>query len=176
MESQAYGRCCVKAVLAMDKSKKESPADRRINALYDAINRLDSPDFFIGIEIRRAPNENPPARRMRSLLRQRLSTADWDELTRLVSSEGPERLPSWCYEHEGWKVDFSPIPKSAGLRGQTGVRPIGMVFERGGWIDSRRALLNAMESKARAYDDLGMPYVIAVNACATFVQQTDILV
>ena len=156
----------LEAVLATDESSKETAARSRMNAVYDALNQMDSPNFFIGMELRGAPRTPPPAKQIRSFLEKHLSALDPDDIGKLWQSHGLDGVPRWLCRHEGWEIEFYPIPKSPGLRGKPGIRPIGI--QSSGWhwqkVEGRLAIRNAILAKAGRYGNLDLPYVIAVNA------------
>lgn len=70
----------MEAVLASDESEAEAAANARMDAVYDALNRLESPNFFIGMELRGAPETPPPARQIRAFLEEHLVPLNPDEL------------------------------------------------------------------------------------------------
>lgn len=174
-ESPSGGSFYMEAVVASDQSEEDAAARARMNVVYDTLDRLDSPNFFIGLELRGAPKTPPRARPIRSFLRQRLAQLDPDEITQLVESGGFDALPHWRFEHEGWEIDFFPIPKSPRARGKPGIRPVGMRMPEAFWSDPSAAIRNAIVGKAGQYGDLDLPYVIAVNALEAGVDRIDIM-
>lgn len=174
IHSPTHNHFYLEAVLATDESDEEAAARARLNTFYDAIDRMDSPNFFIGVDIEGEPKTPPPAKRIRGFLTQRLAGLDPDEIGRLIESDGFDALPRWRFRYPGCVVEFYPIPKSSKLRGKPGVRPIGMQAGKGGWIDSRTPIKDAIVRKGRRYGKLDLPYVIAVNALGEHVDKTDI--
>lgn len=152
----------MEAVLATDESNQKSAARARINAVYDAINRFDSPNFFIGMELKGEPKAQPSARNIKQFLTKKLQGLDADQITR-QQIENPASIPRWRYEHDGWQIDFSPIPKSENLRGKPGVRPIGQWSTGMQEINVDVAIRDAITKKAGRYGELDLPYIIAVN-------------
>ena len=47
----------LEAVLATDESDEEAAARARLNTFYDAIDRMDSPNFFIGVDVKGEPKK-----------------------------------------------------------------------------------------------------------------------
>lgn len=165
----------LEAVLATDESDEEAAARARLNTFYDAIDRMDSPNFFIGVDVEGEPKTPPPAKTIRGFLTQRLAGLDPDEIGRLIESDGFDALPRWRFRYPGCVVEFYPIPKSPELRGKSSVRPIGMQSGGGGWIESRTSIRDAIVRKAGRYGDLDLPYVVAVNALGVHVNGIDIM-
>ncbi len=158
----------LEATLAMDLTKEEMGAEARKNEVYDAINRLESPNFFIGMEIEGSPEQPPSARKMRSFLTEKLNDLDPDQLTVELERGGLEALPKWRYEDCGWVLIFSPLPKTREIRGMGGIRPIGIQMTETKTVTPEIAIRNAILEKAEAYGSLPVPYLVAVNGLGEF--------
>jgi hypothetical protein len=165
----------VEARVTTHVSEAEAKAAARRNEFYDVLDRtLDSPDFFICLRMRGAPNRAPSAKSMRMFLESRLRGLDPD----VVEAElrrGEER--TWPYERDGWQIDFFPIPKGPESRGRPGVRPLGLfapepLVQR---LDPVTPIRRAIEKKAGSYGDLDLPYVIALNTLGEFSSREHVL-
>ena len=163
----------MEAVLASDECDKDAAARARMNSVYDSLNRLESGSFFIGMNIQDALETQPPARRMRSFLATQLESLNPDEIASVYESEGISAVPKWSFEHEGWKIEFFPIPKSQEARGEPGVRPLGFWQYGPYWSTSRVAIRDAIVSKSGRYGALDRPFIIAVNALSGGVDWED---
>jgi hypothetical protein len=164
----------MEVVVVANMSEDESATRARMDVVYDAINRLDSPNFFIGMNIEGTPQTPPPTGPIRSFLSKNLDGLDPDKMMILLES-GLDALPHWHYEYGDWKLDFYPIPKSPEARGKPGTRPIGLQFYSLQFVDSRTAIRDALCTKAGRYGDLALPYVVAVNALDKSTDFTDIM-
>lgn len=164
----------MEVVVASNMSEDEYAARARMDVVYDSINRLDSPNFFIGMDIQGVPQTPPPAGPTRSFLSKNLAGLDPDQMMKLLRS-GLDALPHWHYEYGDWKIDFYPIPKSTEARGKPGTRPIGLQFYGPQFMDSRAAIREALCTKAGRYGDLTLPYVVAVNALDRSTDSTAIM-
>jgi hypothetical protein len=154
----------LEAAIVSDESDEEAAGRARVNAVYDALDRLDSPDFFVGMRISGLPVSQPPARQIRAFLARNLASVDPDEIT----SRGIDALPRWYFRDQDWTVEFYPIPKKPEARGKPGVRPIGAITTAARQIDPGSAIRDTLIEKARHYGELNLPYVIAVNALTEF--------
>jgi hypothetical protein len=161
-------RFYLEATVVTGKSAKEAAAEARMNDVYDALNSLDSPNFFIGVRIFGAPRTPVPARRIRSVLASRLAKLDPDEVNARFNARGLDGLPRWRFEHDGWIVDFFPIPKRAEARGRPGIRPLATYYRADVTFDIVEHVTKAVESKASRYGQLDLPYLIAVNVLESF--------
>jgi hypothetical protein len=167
-------RFFVEAIIATDESETDVAARARMNVVYDALNQLDSPNFFLGMDLEGTPETPPSAKSMRAFLQERLENLDPDAIIELWETNGLSGIPRWHYQHDGWDITFFPIPKSAEARGKPSVRPIGMKFHGFRQIAPEQAIKSAVLRKAGRYGDLGRPYVIAVNAISEYgVDRTD---
>ncbi|HVT18580.1 MAG TPA: hypothetical protein VHQ90_20675 [Thermoanaerobaculia bacterium] len=154
-----------------------STADRGVSRLREtvlrAINQMESPKFFLNVTERGNPATVPSSKKLRSDLTQWLSTLDPDEAMRLLKEGGPHSLPTFMYRYEGWTVEFSAMPKSPKLRGQRGVRTIG-IHSTGGFtrVLTAEAVKRALKRKIGKYGKLDLPYIVAVNASESFGDST----
>jgi hypothetical protein len=175
VRSQNGQTCYLEAVLSSDETREESAANARMNQVYDALNRLDSPDFYIGMNLRGAPATPPSGRSMRRFLSSHLADVNFDEIAGQFQVGGFPALPQWQYQHDGWTIDFYPLPKSDRARGRGGIRPIGIQFEPVRLLQTREAIRDSILEKAGRYGELGHPYIIAVNVLADHVDRTDVM-
>jgi hypothetical protein len=175
VEDKSGCRFYLEAVLATGESEEDRAEKARMNVVYDVLNRLNSPNFFIGMKFKGAPETPPSARKMMSFLAERLATLNPDELAKIIMSDGFKAVPQWSYEHQGWIIDFFPIPKSPKMRGRFGVRPLGTWFPDVQIIQPHIPLREAVIEKAGRYGDLNLPYVIAVNALDDDVERINIM-
>jgi hypothetical protein len=68
----------LEAVLATAESAEAAAARSRMNDVYDALNRLHSPDFFIGMNVHGAPEAPVPAKQIRAFLKAKMDELDAD--------------------------------------------------------------------------------------------------
>jgi hypothetical protein len=114
----------LEATLALS-SQDEAAKESMIAQVYDTLNKMHSPNFFVAIQVQGTPKTPPPGKRLRHQLEQWLATLDPDDLRHKLETEGFDGLPSFEWAYEGWNLSFLPIAKSPNLRGKSGVRPIG---------------------------------------------------
>lgn len=148
---------------------QQSDADRakggRQAALYDALQALNSPNFFLWIDVQEIGPDDLPKRPLVRALERWLATLNPDEeqerLTRYNTLDVLKRFES---SDRGWTVSFRAIPKSLPARGHDGIRPLGMF---GGLdvdvVDGVGPLKRALLEKGNAYGAPEGPFIIALG-------------
>jgi hypothetical protein len=157
-------------------SDKEVAAGRREGQVYDAINRIRSPDFFLYVEVEQASQSPLSASRLRPRLEAWLKALDYDEIRRLAEAGNFFRSPDtprFRWDHGGWRIEFMPIPKKE-ARGKPGLRPIGLHAPKGGFENDSGLIRKAVMDKANAYGQFDIPYVIAIGVHDLFPDHIDL--
>jgi len=155
-------------------SAEEQAQEKRAAVVYDTLNGLDSPNFFLHIDVRGAPKTPPAGARLREDLHKWLAPLDPDVIARRLSEFGLDGLPTLEWQHDGWSLTFSPIPKAPENRGKTGLRPLGSRVS-GGWSRSHKPLRVAVNSKTKKYTNVELPLVIAVNVLDESADDFDVM-
>jgi hypothetical protein len=169
-------RFYLEAIIATDESMNDSAASARIKRVFDQLNeKLNSPDFWIGMKLHGAPKTPPKVKNIKRFLEGHLADLNPDEINKVLESRGIDALPHWSYEHDGWEITFFPVPKSTKSRGKSNHRPLGIEIFEPRWIDSRVAVREAIVSKAGRYGHLGLPFIVAVNALGEHIDQIGIM-
>jgi hypothetical protein len=162
----------VEAKAMLGKGADVGP-DARVQRLYDAVDKLDCPNFFLGITVRTVGSADLPTRKLRSKAEEWLSSLDPDE-TKHVSIYDPDR-ERFEWQEAGWDIELRPIPIRGDARGQSGHRPLGILGAQGAWINDSGALKAALEDKGSAYGDLDAPLIIAVNSFGFSSDEFDVM-
>ncbi len=100
---------------------------------------------------------------MRNFLEPQIAGLDPDKVTKQFKRGGVQALPSWHWEHEGWRITFFAIPKSTSARAKPGVRPVGLRIPELSWHSPHIGIRNSLRGKATKYGRLDLPYVVAIN-------------
>lgn len=141
---------------------------KRINRVYDAIDLLKSPDFFVGVHVNHPGSRDLRAGPLRSWLQTKLGELDPDEV-KLHETAEDQAVLEWTGTFADWTITFLPIPKKAEYRNELGVRPLGLMMSGPDVLDSAKHLKKALEKKASKYGIPALPYVIAVDVMEFFV-------
>lgn len=153
----------VEAVLATDMSDAERGAEARMAVVYDALNELGPTNFFLGMDLDGAPKNPPPAKRLRTQISKWLGGLDADAVAAAIQRNGRSEFPTFNFEHEGWRIRFSAIPKSEAKRGKPGVRPLAFWMFGARMVSPWKAIRDSILAKGSKYGELPAPLVVAVN-------------
>jgi len=162
----------VEAVLASEHREAEVSARKRTDAVLNAIERIDSPNFFVGVDADGQPERPPSGKRLRKELERWLATLDPDAVARDVSKLGRDAIPRMKWQHEDWNITFEAIPKKPENRAQ-GQRVIGMLSGGPRWINAWEPIRDAVKTKGNRYVDLPHPLLVAINVDALSVDRID---
>lgn len=165
----------LEGTIATGESDIERGQQASLATLQDELNKLNSPNFFIGVELRGSPRTQPPGRKLRAFLEARLRDLDPDKVLAASKNERQVFTPRWEYEHDGLRLVFFPIPKSESLRGKPGVRPLGLWFPGMQWGVGQGDIEMAIRRKANRYGSLDRPYVVAVSVLEEALDTEDII-
>lgn len=162
----------LEALVVSGESRQEAAARARMNIVYDVLDGRDSPNFFVGLNIRGTPNTPPRANVIRQFLHDKLSELDPDQIESLYAVRGFEALPRWVCEDATW-VEFFPVPKRGNARGK-GQHPLGM-FTQGGWSTAKASIRKGVITKASRYGKPELPFVVALNVLERGIDEEETL-
>jgi hypothetical protein len=149
-------------------------ADRRLAALHDTLNRMDSPDYFLSIEYRGSPEGNIRGRLLRKQLEAWLKGLEFEEVSSFYAAQQFDAVPTFPWSEGSLTLEFAPIPKGPKYRGLPGVRQIGVVMPMEmRVVRAHDDIRVAIKGKAKKYGSLKLPFVIAVNVMEDFFDDVD---
>lgn len=160
------------------EARSASPSDlavgatARANTVYESLDKIDSPNFFLWIDVERQGKSQFRIRPLRSKLETWLRTLDPQDYS--DQGHGRNDFPYLEHDAEGWQILFHAIPKSPEARGREGVRPLA-IFGGGNafQVQDEQGIRNALSDKGSAYGSLSAPYVVAV-ASNSFAHDYDV--
>ena len=154
--------------IAVSNSAREEAEANRMNQVYDVLNGLASPDFYLGLRVEGAPETPPPGARLRGDLARWLTTLDRQAIQQCYLEQRYEDVPTYGWNHDGWRIIFDPIPRGEEVRGNPSVRPIGMTMPmRATQLTLDESLKNGVATKDR-YGRLALPLVVAIQVVEDF--------
>ncbi len=155
----------VEAVLSQDESEEERASRARLDALFDEVNKVKSPDFFLNVlSVKNPQGIQPSGRKLRRLLSERLNGLNPDGTWETLTKYGIDAMPKWTFSDRDFALEVAPMPKSPEARGKPGHRLIGVVSEGVHWGGSAAGLRSSITAKAKQHGRFNKPYVIAVNS------------
>jgi hypothetical protein len=145
-----------------------------VNAVYEWLDKLNSPNFFLWIDVVKQGDASLRAKPLRGLLEKWLAGLDPDQYTPVGKRR--DDLPGLTHDNAGWRIDFRAIPKSPEARGREGARPLG-IFGGGNaqWVQDEEGIRSALTDKGTAYGSLAAPFVVAVASSSISLDDHDVL-
>ncbi|WP_409141691.1 hypothetical protein [Cellulosimicrobium sp. RS] len=138
-------------------ASKKVGSNRRIGEFYDALNKMDSPNFWLWVDVTSEGGTALSVRKLRGPLTRWLEGLDPD-----VESIY-EEMPLFRWQRDGWDIEIRAEPKSPSSRGPGSTeRPIAVYGSEQSWTDVE-PLKRALEDKGSAYGALGHGFVVAVG-------------
>lgn len=170
-------RVYVEATVVTEEPEAERGAERALAAFYDIVNKMNLPDYFVGIhEVEIPKGRTPSARRFKQWLTGWVSSVDYEEMA-LVAQHARSFGPlSREYSDGECRLRVSLIPVSPEKRGSSGHRPLGVYPGSSRWGDSSLAIAKKVTDKGRRYPDLDGPLVVVANVVSKWMAgQQDVL-
>ena len=162
----------LEAVLASEFSAAELAAEKRKNVVLESIERLESPNFFLGINAEGNPDSPPRGKILRGELSRWFESLDPDVVGKEVDEKGFDTIPTMVWSHDNWDIKFEAIPIKPERRGM-GQRVIGVLSGGVRWSNVWEPIKDAIKSKGNHYGKLEKPLVVAVNVNAFFLDRID---
>jgi len=157
-------RLYLEAAVVTDESTAEKAQNRMVAELYDQINQLSIPDYFLHIiDIRNPKRRQPPGKRFKEFVRQCLQSLNYDEVLKLSELGTFHDLPAWTFKEGDMEIEFGVILVSSENRGKLNRRPIGIYPGQFRWRRTDDALGGTIAEKSTWYGSLDAPYLIAIN-------------
>ena len=169
VEAQDGTRFYLEATLASGTAAADAGADRRMREALQAIDDVESPDFFLHLATRGSPARPIAVVRLRRAVQAFVDGLDYAAAIQAIQ-RGLPFAPVWEHDEHGVHFRINPVPKN--IR-QPGGRAIGGRVLPGGVVQPHEAIKSAVVSKARRYGRPDLPLVIAINALEEFARPSD---
>jgi hypothetical protein len=162
----------VEARLAGLDADQVTSAERLKKELHDALDNIDSPNFFLHVkQIKTAPNR-PTFKHLVKSIEKWLATLNPDlPVEAFVDHRNSSTHLEW--EHEGWFLSLGVIPKSPEHRGRGARRSVGIISGDTQWLDTKGQLRQALTEKACRYGKSDLPFILAINYLGTHCDKED---
>jgi hypothetical protein len=154
----------IEAKIATGESKKQESLRKRMNQIYDSLNTINSPNFFLAIEeLILHTTLQPSTREIRDKIETELRKFDPDEVTRIIQNSGYENRPKITFDDQNLTLIISIIPKDPEFRNQDST-PIGVSPSEAFWGGEEESIKTSFAKKAKRYGKLDKPYIICINS------------
>ena len=148
----------LEATLANRYTDQEIGAQRRLNAVLDSIDSIESENFFLHLKTRGTPNSPVRLKKLKSEIQSFVDGLDYLVLIEKIRA-GNRKLPHWKYNKDGLSLFIQAVPKNSPKPG----RAIGARNLPGGIVTAHQSIRNSIDRKSGKYGDLELPLIIAVN-------------
>ncbi|MFK4083645.1 hypothetical protein ACI2LF_06020 [Kribbella sp. NPDC020789] len=150
----------------------ETGATARRNNVYESLDKLDSPNFFLWIDVTEQGDTPLGVRPLRRALEKWLRGLDPDDYAHVGRRED---FSEYQHAADGWVITFHAIPKTADARGKDGLRPLGIFGPTGRWVNNEEGIRSALADKGSAYGSLDAAFVVAVASNSLSANNFDVL-
>lgn len=149
------------AKISRNKSEAEESIEKKINTIYDNLNKIRPKGFLLKIEeLRIKTKKQPSSKKIVKELKEQIEKLDHDTVTRLTLER---KLKPIIYEDHEVYISIKPIPviseaKEIVFEKPIGIYPIEFFQETG-----EEALKNSILKKAKRYGTLDKPFIVCIN-------------
>jgi len=162
----------VEAVFASERRAKDAAAEKRTNVVLQSLEKVDSPNFFLGFHSEGDPDHPPNGRKLRRAVEEWLVTLDPDQVTAELDLFGAYRIPEMQWKSGDWTVSIEAHVKKPDRRGK-GQSTVGIISTGAGWRNVSEPIRDAICEKGNKYGELQYPLMIAVNVDTPVLEQID---
>lgn len=145
---------------------------RRVQHLYDLLNRCRDRRFFLLVGVEEAGSATLGRKRVLDPVERWLAGLDLAELSRTTDEGGD--LPECRLTPGDWVITIGASPVREDMPLTDDERVVGSSVEGVATIDDVRPLRRNLKRKATHYGELDAPYVIAALCVGTFVEDWDV--
>lgn len=161
-------QCFVEATVASGVSREGASANRRLEAVYEALDSLDSPDFFLSAETTGVPERPISFNALRQRAQIWVASLNYETVL-----EGNEPEP-FVFEEHGCLVELTVFPRGNTRGNQIG-GALGIRSAEPMWAQPRVPILSAFKRKCSKYGQMSVPYVVAINALSPYADSGDVV-
>jgi hypothetical protein len=154
----------VEAKIVKDKSTQQENLERKMNQLYDDLNKIKINGFLLSVdELRIKTNRQPSTKAAVKHIENEIRNLDPEKLTENLRTSGFEKIPVIKFENELLLLIVKPIPApDAGEEKNS--KPIGIYPAEFFWGGGEESLKNSINIKANKYGKFDKPFIVCINA------------
>ncbi len=144
-----------------------------LDQLYDAINAVIAPRFFVDVEVLKRHSSTPPCRRLTARVQRWLDQLDPDLVLADLARE-PDNPHKTVIDLGDWAVRLQAVALEDDGQAFPHHRVVATRFDGVDWIDDLTPLRRKFKKKAGHYGQLDKPYIVVALAAGTFVDDRDV--
>lgn len=158
----------IEAKVVNDKSANQQAFERKINELYDHLDKIICPGFLLQIDTLNVKTaKQPSAKKIIDHIQTEISKFHPDKITEEITKYGFETIPEIEYENDDIHIIVKPMPVIESAREIEDKRAIGMFPFETFWGGSADALKSSINNKAKRYGKLDKPFIVCMNMLAS---------
>jgi hypothetical protein len=165
LENANQERFYLEAALATGRSNQETAAHARLNTALAAIDSAPSPAHFLDLTVQGMPSAPMSIKKIKRALQS------W--IAGLPDDETAKDAAPFLYEEHGATIKLRAWSRSK--KGDDGDRAIGIRRFPVTQITPSQEIHGALKKKASRYGELEHPYLVAINALATFQREEAVI-
>ena len=152
----------IEATEASELTQQEKGIDKKTKAVWDAVDKVNSPNFFFCIigHIFKSNNQ-PSGKKIIKFFEEELNKYTIEQITENLNADYEDRIRI-KYDDEDFILVVSLIPKPKDIIGKKGFRSIGM-YASEPYFGTKETIKYSIERKSRRYGELDKPLVVCVN-------------
>lgn len=162
-------RFYLEATLASGQPAATAGAERRMREALQAIDEVQSPDFFLSLHPRGTPNRPVATARLRRDVQRFVNGLNYAAVVADLADGRP--WPTFQREEHGAVFRIEAVPKNR--PGARNARAIGVRMMPAMQVQPQEAIKSAVLGKAGRYGNPDLPFVIAVNSLEEFARADD---
>lgn len=162
-------RFYLEATLASGQTAATAGAERRMREALQAIDDVQSPDFFLSLHPRGTPDRPVGVARLRREIQRFVDGLDHAKVVADLAAGRP--WPTFEREEHGAVFRIEAVPK--GRPGGDNARAIGVRMMVPMQVQPQETIKSAVLGKAGRYGDPDLPFIIAVNSLEDYAGADD---
>jgi hypothetical protein len=164
----------IELALATEVSDLEWRKAKLFNTVCDALNAMNSPDFFVWIRRRKMPSREVSKRKLTADVGKWLDSLSYDKALEREDTS-LERMPKFFYTDQGFEIEFIAIPKPPQVRGDLSIRTLATTGVNSGWSRAAISIESKLRDKSNKYGELQHPFVVALSVQSLTMDNDEIM-
>lgn len=139
----------VEAKVVYDKSKEQMAYERKVNEIYDQLDKIICPGFLLHLDtLLLKTTKQPSTRKAIKHIQEEISKLDSESVTENLYSKGFEGIPVIEFENNDIHIIVKPIPTIKSAKEIEDKRALGMFPFESFWGGNENALKSSINEKA----------------------------